>query len=427
MTDGVKSITSLSDLVPDERNANKGTVRGRSMVEYSLQQFGAGRSVLVDKNGKLIAGNKTTEAAASIGLDDVIVVKSDGKKVVVVQRTDLDLTRDEAAQKLAIADNRTSEVGLEWDNEVLAALLNENSGILDGMFDDTEIDALIESLNPLPEPGQGGDEFDTTPDETQTRVQRGDLWQLGRHRLLCSDSTNPDEVARLLQGEKPKLMVTDPPYGVEYNPEWRAEAGINNSKGMMGKVANDDRVDWAETYRLMDAQVAYVWHAGRHATEVARGLSTNSYDIIAQIIWAKDRFALSRGDYHWQHEPCWYAVKKGLPHNWQGARDQSTLWAIKRLSSNSDDSDEQVHGHGTQKPIECMMRPIENNTKKDELVVDPFLGSGTTLIAAERTGRRCYGIEIEPKYCDVILRRWEAETGQTAVKVETPYRTTPNA
>ena len=236
------------------------------------------------------------------------------------------------------------------------------------------------------------------------------VWVIGGvHRLLVGDCTDPANVARLMGGERPVLMVTDPPYGVEYDPSWRKKAGINNSHGMMGKVENDGRVDWKDAYAVSNAQVAYVWHAGRHARHVAENLDDAGYEIVAQIIWAKDRFALSRGDYHWQHEPCWYAVAKGRSHNWQGARNQSTLWEIARLSSNKDYSEEDVWGHGTQKPIECMQRPIENNTAQGDLTYDPFLGSGTTLIAAHRTGRRCYGCELAPKYADVILRRAEAE------------------
>ncbi len=202
-------------------------------------------------------------------------------------------------------------------------------------------------------------------------------------------------------------MVTDPPYGVEYDPSWRADAGINKNPDKQGKVQNDDVADWTPAWSLFPGDVAYVWHAGRRASEVQSSLENSGFDIICQIIWSKDRFALSRGDYHWKHEPCWYAVRSGSTHHWNGARDQHTIWDIKR-------ADDTGHGHGTQKPIDCMMRPIQNNSSRGDSIYDPFLGSGTTLIACEKTGRTCYGMEIDPHYCDVIVKRWEDFTGKKA-------------
>jgi DNA modification methylase len=227
---------------------------------------------------------------------------------------------------------------------------------------------------------------------------RGQLWEIGRHRLLCGDSTNAEDVARLMGGNTPTLMVTDPPYGVEYDPHWRAEAGVNKNDGKMGVVANDGRVDWREAWALFPGDVAYCWHAGRHASEVQESLASVGLTVVAQVIWNKDRFALSRGDYHWKHEPCWYAVREGAKHHWAGARDQSTVWDVPR-------ADDSGHGHGTQKPIECMARPIRNHEGD---VYDPFLGSGTTMVAAEQLGRICYAMEIEPKYVAVALERMAA-------------------
>lgn len=198
------------------------------------------------------------------------------------------------------------------------------------------------------------------------------------------------------------LMVTDPPYGVEYDPTWREKAGVSKNKAKMGKVQNDHRVDWSESYKLFNAQVAYVWHSGRYTKEFALSLEDAGFEIISQIIWNKERFALSRGDYHWKHEPCWYAVKAGKNHNWQGARDQSTVWDINAREDSG-------HGHGTQKPLECMARPIRNNSKAGDLICDPFLGSGTSLIAADQLGRVCYGTELEPNYCQIIINRYQAQ------------------
>jgi DNA modification methylase len=180
-------------------------------------------------------------------------------------------------------------------------------------------------------------------------------------------------------------------------------------------VANDDRADWREAWALFPGSVAYVWHAGRHASEVQQSLEVSGFDVRSQIIWAKDRFALSRGHYHWQHEPCWYAVRGTSGAHWSGDRKQSTVWTI---NAREDDG----HGHGTQKPVECMRRPIENNSSMGQAVYDPFSGSGTTTIAAEMTGRSCFAIEIDPAYVDVTVLRWQDFTGSQAMLQAGAYR-----
>ncbi len=219
---------------------------------------------------------------------------------------------------------------------------------------------------------------------------------------------NLDTGAKLLGDIRPLLMVTDPPYGVEYDPAWRNATGAAKTK-RTGKVLNDDRADWREAWALFPGDVVYVWHGALHATTVADSLIAAGFDIRSQIIWAKDRLVLSRGDYHWQHEPCWYAVKKRGKGHWAGDRKQTTLWQI----ANRDQDAETVHG--TQKPVECMRRPILNNSSPGQAIYEPFMGSGTTLIAAETTGRVCYGIELNPAYVDVAIARWQNLTGQAAV------------
>jgi DNA modification methylase len=232
------------------------------------------------------------------------------------------------------------------------------------------------------------------------------VWLLGRHRLLCGDSTVKADVAKVLGVVQPHLMVTDPPYGVEYDPGWRKEAGLKRNKERLGKVANDNRADWRAAWALFPGSVAYVWHAGRYASTVQDSLASVGFEVRSQIIWAKDRFALSRGHYHWQHEPCWYAVRNG-PASWNGDRKQSTLWQIPAREGPGFE-------HGTQKPVECMKRPIENNSSPGQAVYEPFSGSGTTIIAAEITGRACHAIELMPQYVDVAVERWQAFTGDNA-------------
>lgn len=190
-------------------------------------------------------------------------------------------------------------------------------------------------------------------------------------------------------------------------------AGLGQTR-QTGLVANDHRVDWCDAYRLFSGDVAYVWHGGTHAAEVASNLETAGFRIRTQIIWAKQHFALGRGDYHWQHEPLWHAVREGCASRWNGDRKQSTLWTVANLNPFGGSTDEVPTGHGTQKPIELMRRPILNNTRLGEIVYDPFLGSGTILIAAQTTERICYGIEIDPAYVDVIVKRWQVLTKQRA-------------
>ena len=201
-------------------------------------------------------------------------------------------------------------------------------------------------------------------------------------------------------------MVCDPPYGVSYDPAWRNDAGVSTTE-RTGKVLNDDRVDWTEAWRLFPGDVAYVWHAGRYCAEVAASLERADFEIRSQIIWSKSRFALSRGHYHWQHEPAWYAVRRGATAHWGGDRTQSTLWEIGLTD------DGQWTPHGTQKPVECMARPMRNHDAPS--VYEPFSGSGTSLIAAEQHRRKCFAMELAPGYVDVALRRWEKATGKQAV------------
>ena len=200
-------------------------------------------------------------------------------------------------------------------------------------------------------------------------------------------------------------MVTDPPYGVRYDPEWRNRAGLGSTK-RTGKVQNDDRADWREAWALFAGEVCYVWHGALHAATVANSLEANGFLVRAQLIWAKQSLVMGRGHYHWQHEPCWYAVR-GTGH-WVGGRKQTMLWQIATHGQDIETT------HGTQKPVRCMQRPIENNSVAGEAVYDPFCGSGTTIIAAETTSRKCYAIEVSPSYVDVAVLRWEAFTGKSA-------------
>jgi DNA modification methylase len=400
---------NITELVQDNKNANKGTKRGHDAVRFSLEEYGAGRSILIDRKGRVIAGNKTAANAAAAGIVDVIVVKTTGEQLVAVQRTDLDLD-DPTARELAIADNRTAEIGLTWDQANMADFAKELD--LESFFTDAELKKVAPGFgsnnasNAAPEP----------PREPVTRL--GDLYLLGDHRVLCGDATSATDVDRLLNGTKPLLMVTDPPYGVDYDPTWRDGKGGFSTAAVKqrGKVMNDDRADWREAWALFPGDVAYVWCASMHNDDVIQSLEAAGFVRRSHIIWVKQQGVFSRADYHWQHEPLWYAVRKGATGHWSGDRTQTTVWEIQTLNPTGN-RDEERFGHGTQKPVECMLRPILNNSKPGDIVYDPFLGSGTTLIAAHSEGRSCYGLELDPAYCDVIVKRWEDATGEKAERI----------
>ena len=261
--------------------------------------------------------------------------------------------------------------------------------------------------------GNLGNRGKTDPDSSfeppkSATSKLGDVWILGHHRLVCGDSTNAQTVAACLNGVHPHLMVTDPPYGVNYDPKWRVKAGVNKGTAAAGLVRNDDRADWRAAWALFPGDAAYVWHGGAHAHTVAESLLACGLEIRSQIIWNKGRLVIGRSDYHWQHEPCWYVVRNGRPGHYVGDRKQTTVWDIpkpKKLET----------GHSTQKPVECMKRPIENNSNPGQAVYEPFSGSGTTIIAGEMTGRPVHAIELAPEYVDVGVIRWQEFTGQQAI------------
>lgn len=364
-------------------------------VAESIRRFGFRQPIVVDADGVIVAGHTRFRAAQRLGLATVPV------------HVATDLIADEI-RAYRLADNKTAELA-SWDTSMLSIELDALRGAgIDWTllgFDEEELAKLL-----APAGTEGLTDPDAVPEKPVDPVTKpGDLWLLDRHRLLCGDSTSAADVTRLLDGAVPTLMVTDPPYGVEYDPEWRMDAGLTGNTARMGKVMNDDRADWTEAWKLFPGDVAYVYHAGVFASTVQQSLERASFAIRAQIIWAKDRLALSRGDYHWQHEPCWYAVREGGKGHRTDDRTQTTLWSIPAR-------DDAGHGHGTQKPVECMERPVRNHLA--DTVYEPFAGSGTTVIACERTGRACLAMELDPGYCDVVVRRWEEFTGRKAERVQ---------
>lgn len=226
---------------------------------------------------------------------------------------------------------------------------------------------------------------------------------------MCGDSTDAGSVFLLLAGATPHLMVTDPPYGVSYDANWRTAAGLTTGGGnAVGKVANDDRADWREAWALFPGDVAYVWHGGSHSPEVAESLQSVGFEIRNLIVWNKSKFVISRGHYHHRHEPCWYMVRKGATGHWQGSRTETTAWDIDKPTRSET-------GHSTQKPIDCMLKPMINNSAEGDQVYEPFSGSGTTIIAGEQSGRHVFAMEVKPEHVDVAVKRWQGVAGEKAV------------
>ena len=386
---------SIDRLIPSARNARSHSKAQVAEIAGSIRAFGFTNPILASGKGDVIAGHGRLAAARQLGLSEVPVIPLHGLNEL-------------QQRQLMLADNRIA-LNAGWDVELLHLELKDLSSMgadLSSLgFSRGEI---AKALTPADQTGLTDE--NEIPEVSDFAVSRsGDIWCLGKHRLACGDCTVADSVAALLEGAKPILMVTDPPYGVNYDPEWRHRAGVNRSK-RKGKVQNDGKADWREAWALFPGNIAYVWHGALHAATVAESLTSQGFSIRAQIVWAKERLVIGRGDYHWQHEPCWYAVReKG---NWTGDRKQTTLWNI---SSGDQDTDTV---HGTQKPVECMRRPIINNSSPGEAVYDPFLGSGTTLIAAETTARICFAFELDPRYVDMAVRRWQAFTGHEAILSE---------
>ena len=383
----------VAALIPYARNARTHSDAQVAQIAASIREFGFTNPILIDGDRGVIAGHGRLLAARQLGMTEVPT---------------LELGHLTPAQRRAyvLADNRLA-LSAGWDEDLLRIELGDLQA--DGFdltltgFDLDEIAGfLAEPIGGLTDP----DDVPVAPEVPVSRM--GDVWLLGRHRLVCGDSTDPVTVERALNGVRPHLMVTDPPYGVEYDPAWRNRAGLGMTQ-RTGKVENDDRADWREAWALFPGDVAYVWHGALHAATVAASLAACGFQIRAQVIWAKERLVLGRGHYHWQHEPCWYAVRDKATGHWAGDRKQTTLWQITSRAQDAETV------HGTQKPVECMRRPMENNSSPGQAIYEPFSGSGTTLIAAEQCGRVCHAVELSPAYVDVAVLRWQAFTGQQAV------------
>jgi DNA modification methylase len=426
---------NVAELSLDPSNVRKHDRKNLDAIKASLRKFGQQKPIVVDAKGIVLAGNGTLTAAKELGWTEIEITRTTLQGV--------------EATAFAIADNRSAELA-EWEDslaDVLKSLADANIDLADLGFAKGDLDKISKDF-------AGDSAIDAEPQidkaeelKQKWSVELGQLWQLGEHRILCGDSTKTDDVAKVLAGDKPFLMVTDPPYGVNYDASWRADAITGGESGDMatGKVMNDDIADWTKTWEIFINQggvVCYVWHADKYSPVVADSIYASGFELRNLIIWAKDRLSISRGNYHHQYEPCWYAVKKGESAKFTEDRTQSTLWKniddvtrpdelifvakdeAKRVYAIRGDRStlwqipkptKSETGHSTQKPIECMARPIRNH--ESEFVFEPFSGSGTTIIACEQLGRKCRAIELNPAYVAVAIQRWADATGKTPIKL----------
>ncbi len=374
----------------------------------SIREFGFKIPCLVRSDGEVIDGHLRLKAARKLVIEEVPVILCDEWTPAQVKAFRLLVNR--------------SATWADWDEELLAVELmdlktTDYNLALTG-FDTREMDDLLLSDTP--------DEDALPPSPINPVSCVGDLWLCGSHRVLCGDATDSGAVTRLVGERQPFLLVSDPPYGIELDSEWRDRAGLNQrgptklglkqrTKGHQEtSISGDTRADWSEAFGLVPSlEVGYVWHASKFTREVLDGLLRIGFLHHQQIIWDKGRAVLTRTHYWFGHEPCWYVRKKNAP--WYGrAGENSTIWSSPSPKFVMGGSNEQKFDHPTQKPVALMRKSILNHTKTGELVYDPFLGSGTTLAAAELTERVCCGLELDPKYADVVVERWQRLSGRQA-------------
>jgi DNA modification methylase len=405
----------LDRFIPYARNARTHSDEQVAQIAASIREFGFVNPILAGPDRVMIAGHARLLAARKLELAEAPVIVLDG------------LTENQR-RALVLADNKLA-LNAGWDEAMLRLeieTLQDAEYDLDILgFEDDELRSLLAQQ----EAAGGLTDEDEVPEvPTDPTSQAGDLWVLGNHRLICGDSTNAEVVNRVLDGAEPVLLVTDPPYGIELDSEWRDRAGLNScgpaepsymkhrTEGhTQTTISGDTRADWSEAFELVPSiQVAYVWHASVFTRDVLNGLERIGFLYPQQIIWNKGRVVLTRTHYWYQHEPCWYVRKKRAPWFGKPGSENSTIWDSPSPKFIMGGSDEEKFDHPTQKPVELMRKPIRNHTVPGEVVYEPFCGSGTTLMAAEQTGRICCAVELDPKYVDVIVRRWQAFTGKHA-------------
>lgn len=389
----------MGEIKLDAHNYRIHDERNLKLIKKSLKECGAARSIAIDADGEIIAGNATYKTAQELGIP-VKIIKTDGKELIAVQRTDL-ATTDKKRKKLALMDNTTSDKP-NWDIDTISA-----------DFDLSELPEL--GLEDLPEVAQLEPEIteDEVPndEEVETRCKKGDIWQLGEHRLMCGDSTVITDVEKLMNGEKADLLLTDPPYNVAYEGKTKEKLTIQNDKQDDNLFLQflTDAFTCAFAV-LKEGASFYVWHADSEGFNFRSALKSSGLTLKQTLIWVKNCMVMGRQDYQWKHEPCLYGWKEGASHKWYSDRKQTTILEFNRPQRSTE--------HPTMKPVALFAYQLCNSTQRGGLVLDLFGGSGTSIIASEQLKRKCYMCELDEHYCDVILTRWETLTGKQAQRIE---------
>lgn len=386
----------MAEIKFDKRNYRKHNDKNKTLINKSLEECGAGRSILIDNEGEIIAGNGVYEQAQALNIP-VKVIETDGSELIAVKRTDL-APDDERRKRLAVMDNSASD-----SSEFDLVLLQEDFEVPDLQDMGIDIPSIEVEEKEVTE--------DEVPEEVETRCKRGDIWQLGKHRLMCGDSTQIDDVEKLMGGVSVDLLLTDPPYNVDYQGKTKDKL----------KIQNDKKEDTSFREFLYDAfncansvmkagAVFYIWHADSEGFNFRAACKEVGWQVRQCLIWNKNSMVMGRQDYQWKHEPCLYGWKDGASHLWASDRKQTTVIDYNKPLRNGE--------HPTMKPVGLFDYQIKNNTKGGDIVLDLFGGSGTTAIACEQNGRIAYLMELDEHYCDVIIQRWENLTGQTAERIE---------
>lgn len=382
-------------LIPYARNSRTHSEAQVAQVAASIREFGFTNPVLIDAEGGIIAGHGRVLAARKLGLESVPAIR-------------IDYMTDAQKRAYIIADNKLA-LNAGWDNELLALELGELNDLgfdlgLTG-FDDDELAALRIGIEGVVE---GLTDDDDAPEVQERAVTApGDMWLLGNHRILCGDSTSMDDLARLCGGQLVDMWLTDPPYNVAYEGKTKDALTIKNDA--MGD--EQFRQFLRDAYTAADSvmkpgAVFYIWHADSEGYNFRGAAQDAGWKVRQCLIWKKQSMVMGRQDYHWRHEPCLYGWKDGAGHLWAADRKQTTVLEFDRPTRNAE--------HPTMKPVALFEYQMLNNTKGGDLVLDSFGGSGTTAICCEKHGRHGRLMELDPKYCDVIVRRWQDFTGQKA-------------
>jgi len=384
----------VSDLIPYARNSRTHSDEQVTQIAASIREFGFTNPVLIDSNGTIIAGHGRVMAAKKVGLTEVPCLR-------------LGHLSPSQIRAYVIADNKLA-LNAGWDDEMLKAELMtlQEKGFNTDLtgFSDDELNALLNSE--IIEGQTDPDEIPEPPVEPVTKL--GDIWVLGNHRLMCGDSTNIDSAKRLMGDNLADLLITDPPYNVAYEGGTKEHLTIKNDSMENDQFRQFLRDVYSTANSVMrEGAVFYIWHADSEGHNFRAAAFETGWKVRQCLIWNKNSLVMGRQDYHWKHEPCLYGWKDGAAHYWGSDRTQTTVLNFNRPSRSTE--------HPTMKPLELFEYQIGNSSKPNDVVLDLFGGSGTTAIACERLSRKARLMELDPKYCDVIVKRWEDFTGKKAV------------